>query len=344
MRRWRWLIVAISVTGILAGFLGFAGGKTPSGGTIVPPENMDGARPPLHAGDELTIVSWNIHYGGGPTLEVGRGQSRSDVVGYLDSIAALIREWEADIVALQEVDRGAIRSYDIDQLAWLAAATGMPYAAWTPTWDANWVPHPGLNPAKQIGRVHSGQAILSRFPIAGAEHIRLPQPQQAGALYNLFYLHRHLTDASVELGTEHRLRVVNAHLEAFEPINRMDHADRTVEQLGSVTPHTILLGDMNCTPPEASIRKHFVDEPETDMSSDDTIDRLRNIHGLSEVVPRRVYVADERSWFTFPAHAPNRRLDYIFHGTGLTLVQAHVPQIPQPPSDHLPVVARFRLD
>jgi endonuclease/exonuclease/phosphatase family metal-dependent hydrolase len=344
MRRWRWLFVAGSVTGMLAGFLGFIGGKTPSGGVILPAESDDGARPSLHTGDELTIVSWNIHYGGGPTLEVGRGQSRSEVVGFLDSIASHIREWDADIVALQEVDRGAIRSYDIDQLAWLAAATGMPYAAWTPTWDAKWVPHPGLNPAKHIGRVHSGQAILSRFPFAGAEHIRLPQPQQAGALYNLFYLHRHLTDAEVDLGASHRLRVVNAHLEAFEPINRMDHADRAVQHIGTATPYTVLLGDMNCTPTEAVVRKHFPDEPETDMGSDDTIDRLRNIEGLTEVVPTRAYAADEDSWFTFPAHEPNRRLDYIFHGSGLTLVRAQVPQMSKPPSDHLPVVARFRLD
>lgn len=344
MRPWRWLIVAGTVTGALAGFIGFAGGNAPSDGTIITQENTDGAREPLHSGDEFTVVSWNIHYGGGPTLEVGRGQTRSEVVGFLDSIAAHIRSWDADIVALQEVDRGALRSYDIDQLEWLSAATGMPYAAWTPTWDANWVPHPGLNPSRHIGRVYSGQVILSRFPIAGADHIRLPQPEQAGALYNKFYLHRHLTDTTVTLGSTHNLRVLNAHLEAFDPINRMDHADRTVRHIGPAAPHTLLLGDMNCTPPEAALRSAFPDEPETDMSEDDTIGRLRNIDGLSEVVPTRAYAADEQAWFTFPAHAPNRRLDYIFHGTGLTLVRAEVPRMESPPSDHLPVVARFRLD
>ena len=153
MRKWRGLIVAGTLTGLVGGLLSFASGRTPSGGEIVTVKNTLSTDPQRTSGDEITVVSWNIHYGGGPTLEVGRGQSRSEVVQYLDAIAAHIREWDADIVALQEVDRGAIRSYDIDQLMWLAEATGLQHAVWTPTWDANWVPHPGLNPLVTSGGV-----------------------------------------------------------------------------------------------------------------------------------------------------------------------------------------------
>jgi len=336
--------VAGTLTGLLTGLLGFASGRTPAGGEVITADVDASANAPRNRGDEVTVVSWNIHYGGGPTLAVGRGQSRSEVIDYLDSIAAHLRDWDADIVALQEVDRGALRSYDIDQLMWLAEATGMKYAAWTPTWDANWVPHPGVNPSSHIGRVYSGQAILSRFPIEGAKHVRLPQPTETGRLYNLFYLHRHLTDTDISVGPDHTLRVVNAHLEAFEAANRQVHAEQTIKQLGDSTHNAILLGDMNCTPSEAKLRKQFPDEPHTDMSHDDTIDKLRSIPGISEVVPERVYEADEQAWFTFPAHEPNRRLDYIFHGSGLSLLRAEVPRLDNPPSDHLPVIARFRLD
>ena len=209
MLRWRIAIVMGTLSGIVAGLLGYASGKIPNGGDIFSLPSAPQAVEKLTAGDELTVISWNIHYGGGPTLEVGRGQTRSEVVGYLDALAAKIREWNADIVALQEVDREAIRSFDIDQLQWLAEATGLHHTVWTPTWDARWVPHPGLDPRTQIGRVYSGQVILSRFPIESANHIRLPQPEETGTLYNLFYLHRHLTDATVRLGPEHQLRVVN---------------------------------------------------------------------------------------------------------------------------------------
>jgi endonuclease/exonuclease/phosphatase family metal-dependent hydrolase len=344
MKRKGWLIVAGAILSGFAGFLTYASGRTPSGGEIVSTVDTDAETPALEPGDEITIVTWNIHYGGGPTLEVGRGQSRATVVQHLDSIAASIRSWDADIVALQEVDRSAIRSYDIDQLAWLQQATGMPYAIWTPTWDAGWVPHPGLNPKKHIGRVLSGQAILSRFPLTNAQHTRLPQPEQAGTLYNLFYLHRHLTEVTAQLGPGLELRVMNAHLEAFDSANRIQHAESAIASITPAGPRTVLLGDMNCTPTEAKLRKAFPDEPETDMSIDDTIDRLRGISGMQEVVPPSVYAAAESAWFTFPAHAPNRRLDYIFHSEKLVLASATVPKMSEPPSDHLPVVASFRVD
>lgn len=343
MKHWRGLIVLGTLTGIVGGMIRFAMGGIPKGGTIV--AAPEATKPSvLQSGDELTVISWNVHYGGGPTLDVGRGQSRAEVVGYLDEIAAFIRRSNADVVALQEVDRSAIRSYDIDQLAWLQEATDLKHAVWTPTWDAGWVPHPGLNPSNQIGRVQSGQVILSRFPLQNDSHIRLPQPPQDVPLYNRFYLHRHLTDVDVVLNPSLTLRVINAHLEAFHSENRQAHAAVAINTVGQNTYRTLLMGDMNCTPPEAQLRKAFPDEPETDMSKDDTINALRSISGMQEIVPKPVYSANEAAWFTFPASNPNRRLDYIFHGDGLKLVHAEVPQDTPPASDHLPVIARFKLD
>ncbi len=329
---------------MIGGLFAWASGRTPSGAQVLNLDIPDGATRSVEPGDEITIVSWNIHYGGGPTLDMGRGQSKEEVVGYLGAIAEHIREWNADIVALQEVDKHAIRSYDIDQLAWLQQATGMPYAAWTTTWDVPWVPSPGLDPRHQIGRVHSGQAVLSRFPLRDAQRIALPQPPEYPGYYNRFYLHRALLEAHADLGPDRSLRIIDAHLEAFHPNNRMDHANRTVEFVGQDTAHTVLLGDMNCTPVQADLRKGFPDEPQTDMSHDDTIDRLQSIPGMTEVVPAKVYAAHEPPWFTFPAHAPNRRLDYMFHGEGLTLATARVPRLADPPSDHLPVIASFRVE
>jgi endonuclease/exonuclease/phosphatase family metal-dependent hydrolase len=328
----------------MGGLFAWASGKTPSGAELVHLEVPKLAPHSVEPGDVITVVSWNIHYGGGPTLEMGRGQTKEEVVGYLTAIAENIREWDADIVALQEVDKNAIRSFDIDQLAWLQNATGMPYGAWTTTWDAPWVPSPGLDPRQHIGRVHSGQAILSRFPLRDALRVDLPQPPENPGYYNRFYLHRALLEVHATLGPERSVRVIDAHLEAFHPGNRQDHADRTVAFIGDDTRHTILQGDMNCTPVQAKLRSTFPDEPETDMSGDDTIQRLANIVGMSEVVPPKVYRALEQPWFTFPAHAPNRRLDYIFHGNGLTLATARVPRLPDPPSDHLPVIATFRIE
>lgn len=342
MKSWKGVIVLGTLAGIAGTLVRFALGSIPEGGEITA-LNDDHEPKLVPVGEELTVLSWNIHYGGGSTLEVGRGQTRSEVIGHLDAIAAFIRSTNPDIVALQEVDRGALRSHDIDQVEWLQNATDLNYAAWTPTWDAGWVPHPGLNPTKHIGRVRSGQVILSRFPLSRDRHIRLPQPPQTMPLYNRFYLHRHLTDVQAQVNETTSIRIVNAHLEAFHAANRQRHAATAVDTIGGETAHTILLGDMNCVPPEARLRSAFPDEPDTDMSTDPTIGMLRDIDGMQEVVPTSVYAAAESDWFTFPASAPNRRLDYIFHGDRLVLISAEVPALPNPPSDHLPVVARFSV-
>jgi endonuclease/exonuclease/phosphatase family metal-dependent hydrolase len=341
MKHKRWLLAMAGGIGIVGGLLGWMSGSRPEGAEVL---SGDGPQAELGPGDALTVVSWNIHYAGGPTLDRGRGQSRAEVVNTLDSIAAHIRSWKPDIVALQEVDRDAVRSYGIDQLEWLRKATDMPYAAWTTTWDARWVPSPGLDPARHIGSVRSGQAVLSRFPLTEAKRHALPQPPANGWLYNRFYLHRALLEVSARLGPDLQVRIVNAHLEAFHTDNRMDHARQASALLAGGARHSVLLGDMNCVPPEAAVRGGFVDEPETDMSTDETVNLLRNIPGMSEVVPAAVNEAHEAAWWTFPAHEPNRRLDYVFHGKGLTLATAQVPQMDSPPSDHLPVVVSFRVE
>ncbi len=341
MKRKRWLLVTAGGIGILGGLIAWMSGRTPEGAACLAPT---GETRTIEPGDTISVVSWNIHYGGGPTMAVGRGQTRAEVIGYLESIATHIRSWKPDIVALQEVDRGAIRSYGIDQLTWLQQATGMPHAAWTPTWDARWVPSPGMDPKTQIGQVHSGQAVLSRFPLSQPVRHGLPQPPANSWIYNRFYLHRALLEVRAQLGPTRSARIVNAHLEAYHPGNRVDQAGRSAELLSNGAPHTLFLGDMNCVPPEADLRKAFPDEPETDMSGDETIRLLRDIPGISEVVPSSVYAAHESPWWTFPAHAPNRRLDYIFHGEGLTLATARVPRMEEPPSDHLPVIATFRVE
>jgi endonuclease/exonuclease/phosphatase family metal-dependent hydrolase len=159
-------------------------------------------------------------------------------------------------------------------------------------------------------------------------------------LWNAFYLHRALLEVWADLGDGRELRILDAHFEAFDIPNKQLHADATKALLNATGPWVLLLGDMNAVPPEAVSRKSFLDEPQTDLTTDRTIDTLRSI-GLREVVPPEVYAASEAPWFTFPSSAPNRRLDYIFYGSALEVRTASVPRMDAPPSDHLPVLASF---
>lgn len=319
----------------------FARGRPPCGVSL---RVLPGATPPPPP-ESVTVLSWNIHYGYGPRYDTGRVLEKSAIEAYLREISRTVRETGADIVALQEVDPRSWRVHDLDQLAWLQDALGLPWAAFTPTWDVPWVPSPGADPRRQWGRARSGQATLSRFPLSGLTRHALPQPPGNGALYNRFYLHRAALEATVDLGRGGRgLRTLNVHTEAFDRENCSEHA-RILAALvqTAALPDTILLGDLNSVPPEATLRHAFPDEPETDMRQDRVLDILRGVPGLHEVVNQVDYLANEPAWFSFPAWEPNRRLDYLFHGEGLKLRAAEILRPEPAASDHLPVLARFAL-
>ena len=108
----------------------------------------------------VNVLVYNIHAGadaaGAPNLE---------------RVAAVVRDSRADVVLLQEVDRGVLRSGAVDQPAELARLTGL-HAAFGKTLDF------------QGGEY--GIAILSRWPITSDTLIRLPvnPPQErAGGSY-----------------------------------------------------------------------------------------------------------------------------------------------------------------
>ncbi len=75
-------------------------------------------------------------------------------------LAAYIRESKADVIALQEVDRGAMRSNGVDMPARLSEMTGLAHHYFIKIRDF------------QGGEY--GTAILSRYPITHAETIHYP--------------------------------------------------------------------------------------------------------------------------------------------------------------------------
>jgi len=91
------------------------------------------------AGRTLRVLTYNIHHGEGLDGKVD-----------IERIAKVIRDARADIVALQEVDRGVERTRRIDIMTMLADMTGLTYAF-------------GKNIEYQGGDY--GNGVLTRFPI-----------------------------------------------------------------------------------------------------------------------------------------------------------------------------------
>ena len=92
----------------------------------------------------------------------------------------------------------------------------------------------------------------------------------------------------------------------------------------------LLCGDFNLNVQHPSQAK-FQPEP------DKTLSYIQAIPGLRQLVPTGKNV------HTCPATTPRLTIDYIFTGAGLEHLGGEVLQQETPPSDHLPVVGRFKL-
>ena len=118
---------------------------------------------PRQAEPRLTPAVSSLAQGGTP-LRVMTFNIKSGLYG-LENVARVIEEARPDVVALQEVDIGAMRSGRVDQPAQLAEATGLPYRAY-------------FQATTKSGGAY-GVALLSRFPLD--QQFQYPLPGPSGA-------------------------------------------------------------------------------------------------------------------------------------------------------------------
>ncbi len=162
---------------------------------------------------EMTIVSWNIR--------TGRGL---DDVRDLRRVASVIKASGADIVALEEVDRGTRRSNGVDQLAELAKMTGM-----IPSWGK----------AIDFSGGEYGVALLSRTAPLRVRTVPLTHPKE--------------TESRVLLIAEFEDFVVGVtHLSLHDNIQLANVA--AIRAALSLEKPCFLAGDWNATPESATLK------------------------------------------------------------------------------------------
>ncbi len=285
----------------------------------------------------FTVLTYNIGYLSGMTNNL---PVQPDPSLYKKNAAIFIQQLKThppDFFAVQEIDYFSRRSYYIDQLFLFMKEAAYPYAAKAINWDKRYVPFPYWPPAVQFGRILAGQAVVSKYPILSAARIVLPKPKNSPFYYNAFYLDRLVQVVKIKIQTR-ILVLLNVHLEAFDLETRQIQADQVLNIYRSYQNDfpVLLIGDFNALPPDALQKKNFSDEPQTDYSTDTTIQLFLNEPGLKSALPLS-------SPFTFPSDVPTRKLDYIFYnGEKITCLGAEVIHISS--SDHLPFAMRFTFN
>lgn len=215
----RMLMLGAALAALIAGIVIFAIGPAyrasdfPSTG-IVTFHEYD-ARVLDYPPATITAVTYNIGYASGAKNNLPMPLAKHEVTANLAAIIDELKQLDPAIVVLQEVDLNAARTAHIDQMRTIAAGLSMPYAAYAVTWNKRFVPWPYWPPAAWFGKMLSGTAILSRFPIVAQKAVYFSKPASNAFWYNWFYIDRIAQGVHLMVGDE-TWRVYNVHLEAFD--------------------------------------------------------------------------------------------------------------------------------
>lgn len=240
------------------------------------------------------------------TFNILHGRSPADDRVDIDRFVSAVKTLDADVLALQEVDRNQPRSANADLTAVAAEAMGAVehqfVAALAGSPGATWMAATG---DEQPDATAYGIALLSRHPVLSWEVVRLASPPMRVPMWfhgsrrpMLVQDEPRVAVAARVQGPQRELTVVNTHLSFVSWWGR--HQLRTVMSSLHDTDPMLLVGDLNMS-----------------------LARARAITAM------RPLVAHD----TFPAHGPREQLDHVLaRGDVGDLVDARVHELPL--SDH----------
>jgi len=270
-----------------------------------------------------SIVTYNVGYLSGMTNNLPVAKSKKLFDGNLKKVKEELKKVKPDIIAFQEIDYNASRSYEVDQEKEFMKL-GYNYAARGVNWDERYVPFPYWPPSMHFGKIISGQSILSKYKLKDYERVVLERVPDNPFYRDALYLERLAQVVKVVLeGKE--VVVINTHLEAFDKRTRISQLKSVIEIFNkyAVTNPTILLGDFNSDPKYK--------EPAIKMMFD--------LPGVGNAA----FSADNYD-LTFDTKDPFERLDYIFYTeNSIEYISGKVLKDFEQASDHLPIEMKFKL-
>ena len=315
-----------------------------------PPLPLEGKAPIYHLKIDksfvppkyLKIASYNIHFGIGLDWERKDRLDKKSFYARLDNIANILKNIDADIVLLQEVDFIASRSQEINQATYLAEKAEYPYVATATQIKEKF--HPSIQGLH--GKINHGICILSRYKITENVSKIFTFPNEMPFYLRWLYSPHGAQKVSIQIGKT-LINVVNLHLEPWCQKTRENQAKEIKSWIQEITVPIVLGGDLNTIPPETPDKKHyylsdtpwFINRNNWDLNKDDTIAVLRSIKKISEAISSSEYLKDLRSAYTYPADNPKEKLDYLFALNNCKIFHGFVYKNAKEASDHLPIVA-----
>lgn len=226
----------------------------------------------------------------------------------LKRVTEVLASLEADVVALQEVDVGRLRSGRVNQAEHIAEALGMRAV---------------FQRAVRWPDGEYGIATLTRLDIEGVETRRLPLPR-------LPYLEQRVAIMVALRRDDAKLVLVNTHLGLLARERRLQTAylQRWLGDVARAHP-TVLCGDLNASPRAPELR--LLDGALSDAFGGDAFGNNA--------------VGGDARGLTFPARFPLRRIDHIRVSRQIDCETVAIPRtaLARAASDHYPVVADIAI-
>ncbi|CAM1370481.1 Metal-dependent hydrolase, endonuclease/exonuclease/phosphatase family [Tenacibaculum sediminilitoris] len=270
-----------------------------------------------------SIVTYNIGYLSGMTNNRAVVKTKELFDSNLKKVLEKVKKVNPDIIALQEVDYNAARSYEVNQEEKLAEL-GYNFVARGVNWDEHYVPFPYWPPSMHFGKIVSGQSILSKYELKDYQRIVLERVADNPFYRDALYLDRLAQVVKVILeGKE--VVVINLHLEAFDKTTRVRQFEYVLNLFNKYKKKypTILLGDFNSKARDIKsvIRKMF---------------EMENVGNAAFEISNPANTFDTKDLF--------ERIDYIFYTeNSIEYVNGKVLNEFGQASDHLPIEMKFKL-
>lgn len=269
------------------------------------------------AGETIRVLAYNIAHGRGLATSNWEGGSEKQQRQRLRDIAALLRDADADVVVLNEVDFNCTWSHGINQAAYIAREAGYPYV----------VEQRNVDVALPWFSARFGNAILSRRTILRAEVVHLPVYSM---MKSIIGGRKRGVVATLDLGDDRTIRVLAVHLEHRDEPTRFVSAGLILDMCDVEVAPLVAAGDFNST-------------PSGQPSSQSTTEGENAMNRLLDNGQMRTGVAwsDQIAAFSFPSPAPQRRLDWVLVNEGLEILDDEI--LDSQLSDHRPVMATIRV-
>ena len=216
-------------------------------------------------------------------------------------MAETIREAGADVIGLQEIrGEGQHRGEYEAQAKILGELLGFNY------YFAEAIRFGGVDPY--------GNALLSRFPIARAETVMIPDPKTR-LIPGGYYETRCALSANLDIGVPGGLDVLVSHF----GLNPDEHRQAVKTVTGLIPAERgVLMGDFNMKPGNFKLRPF-----------------------RKKLVDTAAYLERGDKGYTFPSDRPNRKIDYIFVTRDINVNACRV--FPKIASDHRALAADIEV-